>query len=206
MSQHPAWSNRPARIFTFRSRHSAFIELSLSRQGSQWFLTYPRAYGMVSYTGQRIHSRLNVAASDIAERPRCFWFNSHWLQEDTTAHPLNILLESNPPAIRPTGRTRLEKRQGIVGREEIECAEMEVLVPEDGLLRQCYYCLEWEQDNVPRFGKCGWGNDVYWCSSCQVKGQLISSSWGGLRELLGFNIVRDSSGSLARKDSLYTAA
>jgi hypothetical protein len=120
---------------------------------------------MVCYTGQRIHSRLNVAASDIAEQPRCFWVNSDWLQEDTTAHPLGILLESNPLAIRPTGRIRLEKRQRIVGREEIECAEMEVLVPEDGLLRQCYYCLEWEQDNIPRFGKCGWGDDVYWCSS-----------------------------------------
>ena len=128
-------------------------------------MTYPRAYGMVEYTGQRIHARLSVPISDVGERHRFFWYNSDWNSQGSMANPLNILVESYPPPIRPTGRTRMEKPHGRTDGEEIVCQEMEVLVPDEGLLRQCYYCLEWEEDNSPRFSRCGSNDDIYWCSS-----------------------------------------
>lgn len=117
---------------------------------------------MVDYTGQRIYARLNVPEPDVGERHRFVWLNSDWRGQGS-ATPLNILQESDPPAVRLTGRTRMEKRHGKAD-EEGECVEMEVLAAEEGLLRQCYYCLDWEQDNVARFLNCG-TDDVFWCPS-----------------------------------------
>jgi hypothetical protein len=152
-------------LLTFQSPHSAHLSLSLSRHGSTWFLTYPRAYGMLSYPGQRIHARLNASTSEVGERTRVIWFNSDWTGTGTMANPFNILMDASPGVVRATGRKRMEKSCRIDGGE-IESVEFEVLVPDEGLLRQCYYCLDWEQSGVPRFAKCISANDDdYWCPS-----------------------------------------
>jgi hypothetical protein len=153
-------------LVTFQSPHSAHLDLSLSRHGSTWFLTYPRAYGMLSYPGQRIHAQLNASTtSEVRESAHVIWFNSDWTGTGTMANPFNILVDASPGVVRATGRKRTEKSCRIEG-EEVESVEFEVLVPEEGLLRQCYYCLDWEQPGVPRFAKCiSVNDDDYWCPS-----------------------------------------
>ena len=158
-------NSRGPPLVTFQSPHSAHLDLSLSRRDSTWFLTYPRAYGMLSYPGQRIHARLNASTGNVGERAHVIWFNSDWTGTGTMANPFNILMDASPEVVRATGRKRMEESCRIDGGE-IESVEFEVLIPDDGLLRQCYYCLDWEQPGVPRFAKCISGSDDdYWCPS-----------------------------------------
>ncbi|KDQ60442.1 hypothetical protein JAAARDRAFT_191821 [Jaapia argillacea MUCL 33604] len=157
-------------ITTFSSVHSAGIQVSLSRFKNAWFITFPRAYGMVAYNGQRIHSRLNVA--EPGTRKNTFYFNTDWSIEGPVFHPFNVLSESEPVVVRPTGRKRMEKKAG--SDEEVECVEFEVVIPEEGLLKQCYYCLYWEELGSPRFDRCGVNEDYYWCRQCQARGKPIA--------------------------------
>ena len=72
----PTHSTKP--LTTLVSRHSAGLSLSLARYKREWFLTYPRAYGMVAFPGQRIVCRLNIPdqrAEEAYARNR-FWFNA----------------------------------------------------------------------------------------------------------------------------------
>lgn len=51
---------------------------------------------------------------------------------------IHILLDSETPIARLTGRVRLEKSNG----KGIVCHEVEVIIPDQGLMRQCYYFLD----------------------------------------------------------------
>ena len=74
------------------------------------------------------------------------------------------LLHADPPLVRLTGRKRKEVSADD-GTSTIECCELEVLVPEEGLIRQCYYCLSWE-DGEGRYSQMK--HDKYWCSRVRV--------------------------------------
>ena len=161
------------------SRHSAGLSLALSRYKRQWFLSYPRAYGMVAFPGQRIVCKLNTPdqSADEAYARNHFWLNADMpsqpydpAEKDDESKkyimsPIHILLESETPVARLTGRTRTEKSNPWQDNgKEITCYEVEVTLPEDGLQRQCYYCLCWEYEGeterlVP------FADDMYWCES-----------------------------------------
>jgi len=94
-----------------------------------------------------------------------------------------MLLEAKPPVVSMTGRMRAETSQawGAEEGQQTVSYEMEVLVPDEGLLRQCYYCLEWEGLGRPtRFKKCG--DDLFWCESVSeivVSHQAHFTYWVG---------------------------
>ena len=156
------------------SRHSAGLAISLSRHRTKWFLTYPRAYGMVAYPGQRIVSMLNRPHSneDGEHARHSFWLNptseTDPYAPDQPAHmvsPIHILLDSETPVAKLSGRMRTEPSnfKPDNGKERV-CYEVEIFMPDTGLLRQCYYCLSWEhQSQTNRWKVCG--DDVYWCKS-----------------------------------------
>lgn len=95
---------------------------------------------------------------------------------------IHMLLDSDPRVARLTGRMRSERwlsSQPGVASSEVACYEIEVLISEEGLRRQCYYCHEFEETEQPRsianqsqhnpkfamrrYGSCG--DDIYWCNS-----------------------------------------
>ncbi|KAF9269839.1 hypothetical protein L218DRAFT_953476 [Marasmius fiardii PR-910] len=181
-------SGNSSEVITLCSRHSSFLPLSLSRYRSRWFITYPRIYGMAE-PGQRILCSLNLpdASSPDDRGKQYFWLNpimqNHpydpsdpdYPTKKFPSSPIHLLLDSEVPVARLTGRTRAEKSQALedLGRE-IECFEVEVTIPEEGLLRQCWYCLNWEAEGpFERMKPCG--SDAFWCSSCQVKGWAVAN-------------------------------
>ncbi|KAF5372224.1 hypothetical protein D9758_005008 [Tetrapyrgos nigripes] len=121
------------------------------------------------------------------------------LKSKDTPDPLasiRMLLDAFPPVIRMTGRMRAEPSEawGVDEGAQTISYEMEVLplVQEEGLLRQCYWCLEWEgaghrvraveaESGAQRFKRCG--DDLYWCARCASNGWLsltMSSTFGKL--------------------------
>lgn len=85
------------------------------------------------------------------------------------------LFHADPPLVRRTGRKRKEFSAND-GVTTVDCYECEVLVPEEGLIRQCYYCLSWE-DNV-RNRHSQTRHDKYWCLKVRVfSGSAQSSLW-----------------------------
>ena len=164
------------------SRHSAGLSLALSRYKRQWFLSYPRAYGMVAYPGQRILCKLNLPDqnADEAYARNHFWLNATMESEpydpteedyenkEYVASPIHILLDSMTPVARLTGRIRAEKshlRQD--GGMQVVCREVEIIMPEEGLQRQCYYCLGLESEGeTDRFVP--FADDMYWCESVSI--------------------------------------
>ncbi|KIJ55347.1 hypothetical protein M422DRAFT_63455 [Sphaerobolus stellatus SS14] len=144
-------------VVQLSSRHSAFISISLSRYKRQWFLTYPRAYGMTDPPGQRILCSLNVPDPKVTEihAKRYFWLNPSmpnspynpkdpdYLSQKWIASLIHMLLDSEPSVARLTGQTRVEPSQASNGGD-ITCFEVEATLPDKGLLRQCYYCLACE--------------------------------------------------------------
>ena len=74
------------------------------------------------------------------------------------------LCHADPPFVRRTGRKRKEVSADD-GVATVECEEFEVLLPEEGLIRQCYYCLSWE-DGERRYSQIK--DDKYWCSKVRV--------------------------------------
>ena len=130
------------------SRHSAGLALSLSRYRAKWFLTYPRAYGMVAYPGQRIMFMLNQpdSSEDDEHSRHLLWLNPTSEiypyipnQPAHLASPIHILLDSETPIARLTGRMRSEPSnfRPSNGKERV-CYEVEILMQDEGLLRQCY--------------------------------------------------------------------
>lgn len=73
---------------------------------------------------------------------------------------MQTVLDSAPRVAKLTGRMRSEKLCAKEGGGEVVCYEIEVLIREDQLLRQCYYCLDFET-NLLRYECCG--DDLYWC-------------------------------------------
>ena len=102
-----------------------------------------------------------------------------------------MLLESEPCVARLTGRTRSELDP--YKKAQVVCHEVEILIDDEGLRRQCYYCLsyEWSTNRSPnRFSDCGGG--AYWCKivramvairpchlmvslQCEKRGRILST-------------------------------
>lgn len=74
------------------------------------------------------------------------------------------LCHADPPLVRRTGRKRKEVSADD-GAATVDCEEFEVLLPEEGLIRQCYYCLSWEDDER-RYSQIK--DDKYWCSKVRA--------------------------------------
>ncbi|KAF5373091.1 hypothetical protein D9758_001560 [Tetrapyrgos nigripes] len=185
------------RTICFVSPHNAYLSMGLSRHGRAWFITWARAYGMLDNNKARVFCRLNNPSSprDRQQKPNCFWFNTDSM---LFTNAYKMILESEPTIARKTGRKRMERMNGDPWyAQEIECEEIEVLMPEWGLLRQCFYCfdLETEDQGTPdpglrRFQKCeGWlDRDCYWCQICQEKG-WFSSYTMKLQQILSGEVI-----------------
>ena len=164
------------------SRHSAGLSLSLARYKREWFLTYPRGYGMVAYANQRIICKLNTPDRDAddAYARNHFWLNAgmesqpynpeeeDYENKKYVASPIHILLDSMTPVARLTGRIRAERsnlRQD--DGMQVICREVEIIMPDEGLQRQCYYCLGLESEGeTDRFVP--FADDMYWCKSVSI--------------------------------------
>ncbi|KAE9393633.1 hypothetical protein BT96DRAFT_923921 [Gymnopus androsaceus JB14] len=204
-----------AEIIQLRSRHFASIPLSLSRFQRRWFLTFPRTYGLPDPDSQRIVCALNTP--DYSAPPEHastrFWLNpscrsQRYNPSDKTTRyaalsPIHLLLDSENPVARLTGRIRSERSNDPHDEgKQIACYEVEVITPEVGLLRQCYYCLSWEAGGsaATRFSPNG-SNDIYWCSLCEAAGWVNSTFRKfRLQDMLPWSNVEDT------KDNLYSPA
>ncbi|KAK7454024.1 hypothetical protein VKT23_011535 [Stygiomarasmius scandens] len=176
-------------VIGFYSRHSAGITESLSRYKRKWYLTYSRPYGMVDPPGTRIVCSLNTPDETVSEEyaRRHFWLNPDmpgapykpddpdYATQKWISSPIHILLDAEPSVARLTGRTRAQKSRVYgEGDKEILCFEVEVTIPDEVLLRQCYYCLAWEGEGPgKRWKPCG--DDMFWCPMCESNGSLASS-------------------------------
>lgn len=168
---HPSNGNdkgaTPGRIVTFTLNEDT---LALSRYRSRFFLIYVNGHHVEG--GNRIHSSLNVVSwhsnhhSRKGPKVASFWLNNNRGNEDPndSNHVLYQLLHADPPLIRPTGRKRKEASADN-GVSVIDCEEFEVLVPEEGLIRQCHYCQSWEDDEH-RYSEIK--DDKYWCQKVRA--------------------------------------
>jgi len=177
-------------------------------------------YGMASPSGARIVGSLNDPKAALNETEKHarnhFWLNPAmgnqpydpekpgYAETKCIGSPIHQLLDAEPTVARLTGRTRKEvSRFYGDGKKEIECVEVEITMPETGLLNQCYYCLAWEAEGpMERWKSCG--DDTFWCPSCQARGAAMSSLSGTLEKL-----TRDTFLPLVHKetyarDSLYS--
>jgi len=153
--------------------------MALSRYRSRFFLVYANNHRLLE-PGKRFHSSLNVVSwhsnrhSKKGPKVASFWLNCTRGNgnADETDGVLYQLLHADPPMVRRTGRKRKEVSADD-GSSTIDCYELEVLVPEEGLIRQCYYCLSWE-DGERRYSQIKY--DKYWCSSVRVS--LESDQFG----------------------------
>ena len=150
--------------------------VALSRYRSRFFLVYVDGQHLPE-PGKRIHSSLNVVSwhsnhhSKKGPKVDSFWLNCS--REDSDPEDPNgvlyRLLDVDPPLVRRTGRERNETSAADAA-STVGCDEFEVLVPEEGLIRQCYYCLSWEDDEH-RYSEIK--HDKYWCS--KVRGSAEPS-------------------------------
>ena len=145
--------------------------LALGRYRSAFFLVYANEHRLLE-PGKRFHSSLNVVSSHSNRHSKkgpkvaSFWLNCSRGNGDAE-DPNGVyyqLLNADPPMVRRTGRKRKEVSADN-GASTIDCHELEVLVPEGGLIRQCYYCLSWEDDGL-RYSQIKY--DKYWCSKVRV--------------------------------------
>ncbi|KAJ3887624.1 hypothetical protein GG344DRAFT_80566 [Lentinula edodes] len=202
-----------AEIIQLCSRHFTSIPLSLSRFQRRWFLTFPRAYGLPDPDSQRIVCALNspdYSATDQHARSH-FWLNpscrsQRYNPSDSTTKysavsPIHLLLDSDYPVARLTGRIRAEpSNDPHDGGKRIACYEVEVVTPDSGLLRQCYYCLSWEAAGKADTRFSPSGNDIYWCCSCETAGWVSST----IRKLRLQDILPWSNSEEDYKDNLYS--
>jgi hypothetical protein len=150
---------------------------ALSRaDGGIFLIVYYARYPFQEFTpGHRIHCRLNVMYENTRESTlpgSTFWLNCN-AGSDYLSPLVAALLSAKPPIVRRTGRKRKEISVESVNKygAEIECSEFEVLITEDGLCRQCYYCLDWEE-NDRRHHKLH--KDIYWCSQVRKLSYRLS--------------------------------
>ena len=148
--------------------------MALSRYRSRFFLVYANNHSLLE-PGKRFHSSLNVVSwhsnrhSKKGPKVASFWLNCSRGNGDAD-DPDGVwyqLLHADPPMVRRTGRKRKEISADD-GSTTIDCYELEVLVPEGGLVRQCYYCMSWE-DGKRRYSQIKY--DKYWCSSVRVSSE-----------------------------------
>ena len=145
--------------------------MALSRYRSKFFLVYANDHRLLE-PGKRFHSSLNVVSwhsnrhSKKGPKVASFWLNCSRGNGDA-GDPGGVwyqLLHVDPPMVRRTGRKRKEVSADD-GTSNIECYEFEVLVPEEGLIRQCFYCLSWE-DGERRYSEIK--HDKYWCYRVRI--------------------------------------
>ena len=146
----------------------AMATMALSRYRSKFFLVYGDAHHLLE-PGKRIHSSLNVVSghsnrhSKKGPKVTSFWLNCSQGNGDA-GDPNGVfyqLIHADPPLVRRTGRKRKEVSADN-GVSTTDCHEFEVLVSEEGLIRQCYYCLSWEENERGRYSQIK--HDKYWCS------------------------------------------
>ena len=146
--------------------------IALSRYRSRFFLVYANGNRLLE-PRKRLHSSLNVISlhsnrhSKKGPKVASFWLNcSRGNGDPDDQHGVFYrLLHADPPLVRRTGRKRKEV-SAVDGVSTIVCYEFEVLVAEEGLVRQCYYCLTWEDDERSRHSEIK--DDKYWCSRVRV--------------------------------------
>ena len=165
---------KSARIFTFTWDA---VTMALSRYRSRFFLVYVDGR-YLHEPGKRIHSSLNVVSWHLNHHSKkgpkiaSFWLNGDQRDGDSE-DPNDILYQlfhADPPLVRHTGRKRKEASPDGGADLTVDCDELEVLVPEEGLIRQCYYCLSWE-DNEHRYSHMK--HDKYWCSKVRVSSKHV---------------------------------
>jgi len=156
--------------------------IALSRYRSKFFLVHGDVHHPLE-PGKRIHSPLNVVSWDSNRHSKkgpkvaSFWLNCSQGNGDVD-DPSGVfyqLIHADPPLVRRTGRKRKEV-SAENGVSTLDCYEFEVLIPEEGLIRQCYYCLSWEDNERGRYSQIK--DDKYWCSRVRVFSQPVQlSSW-----------------------------
>ncbi|KAF9023816.1 hypothetical protein BDZ89DRAFT_1114936 [Hymenopellis radicata] len=151
----------------FRSRHFGHFPMCLSRYKDRWYLNSTNGYGMPE----------GHTASEAPETcNRTFWnhLGADYVPDGPSRPgcPIHMLLDAEPQVARRTGRMRSETLPGT--GDAVACYEVEVLIPEEGLRRQCYYCLQFEYEYLPRFKVCG--DDLFWCNTCEERGQAVSAT------------------------------
>jgi hypothetical protein len=132
-------------MLSFRLSDSPLCSYALSREKNKCQLIYATAHGMALSSEVAIlnhttpeHTTLPLSANG---RP-LLWFDSNWdrnNEPDMTA-PRGMfcaVLSAIPPVVVKTGRTQpMRARDG----EEREAVEVELLLHEDQLSRQCWSC------------------------------------------------------------------
>lgn len=149
---------------------SGKLQFGLARFNDVYFLIATRCLGMLQGCS-RITHKLNETRG-FNEPVRMLWLNcdsGNGENSDALMSPFNILLNADPPVFVPTGRRR--KEISAENGDEIDCPEFELVIREDQLFRQCYYCLGWD-DDWDRLLKME--GDYYWCNSVCLF-DLISS-------------------------------
>lgn len=161
-------NDETAQIVTFSC---GVATVALSRYRSRFFLIYANGNHPLD-PGKRIHSSLNVVSwhsnhhSKKGPKVASFWLNCSRGNGDPQDpnDVLHQLLNAVPPLVHRTGRKRKETSADDK-TSTIVCEEFEVLIPEEALIRQCYYCLSWEDDEH-RHSQIK--DDKYWCSKVRV--------------------------------------
>lgn len=152
--------------------------MALSRYRSRFFLVYANGDSNLLEPGNHLHSSLNVVSlhsnrhSKKGPKVASFWLNCSRGNGDA-GDPKGVfyqLLHADPPIVHRTRRKRKEVSAND-GDSTIDCYELEVLVPEEGLIRQCYYCLSWENDERGRHSQIK--DDKYWCSRVRVSSEPV---------------------------------
>jgi hypothetical protein len=130
------------------------LEVALHRCGGQWYIVFPRAYGMAN--GSRFFGCLNdPQPGDASTRMICvkssindrFWLRNgtDWDQEwRNTMIQVEDLLAVDPPLFKKCGVTR-SVETAIGGMQMmVEEVLVEVLVQEAQLCQRCKFCGSWE--------------------------------------------------------------
>lgn len=149
-------------------------DVALGRYRRQLFLVWPCAYG---FFDQRILICLNTP--DWSASPE--HARSHlWYNPCINYDPVHGFLQLAPDVVRRSGRTRpatsccrshnsrlsapsqaSDQEKESMSRE----IEIQVLIPEHELLRQCCYCYQYEESRgeYPERFRLSKGSSLFWC-------------------------------------------
>lgn len=179
------------RLVSFYTPHVR-MEVALHRRGNDWYVVFPRAYGMAA--GNRCFGQIsspNEPSSSTGKNnathdpplsnsnlnPRFWLRNGRDFGNGNGNEMLEAedLFNAEPSVFRDSGLKRTRKvvdtKRGPGKKvHERECTErlVEVLVKEEGLCHRCATCGEWENCYMGSARHKGVGEDeegqpVYWC-------------------------------------------
>ena len=140
----------------------------LHRRRNIWYLVWDLTSGIaaIKHVATLNYPQESDPPSTTMQPDGChrFWFNPN----EEHDCKLEFLLQAEPPFIRLTGRSRIEKEQCFAPENptvNIEVKEVEVLICEQGLCRKCAFCGCWEAIGDVRFSMVGMDKDnpLYWC-------------------------------------------